>query len=89
MFRRLIACLVLLTGLAAVNAPAHAAALGSTAQAAAAQECTPGSEEQRCRCRSAKEAGDRKPGERGPCKVRKPIVIYLPTVQLGPDRALE
>ena len=52
MLTRLLACLALLTGLAAVGAPA---------KAATAPECKP----------------------------RKPVVIYIPTVQFGPDRAFE
>lgn len=90
MLTRLLACLALITGLAAAGTPANAA----FAQALSAEvsdravEAQPG-KARRCDAalRESKlpAKADRAPG----CKVGRPITIYIPTVQFGPDRAFE
>jgi hypothetical protein len=90
MLTRLLACLALITGLAATGAPANAA----YAQALSA-EVSNGTVEAQTgktpRCESIARKGKLPPkaATSPECKPRKPIVIYIPTVQFGPDRAFE
>ncbi|MGI8944177.1 MAG: hypothetical protein ACR2FJ_08130 [Qipengyuania sp.] len=90
MIRRLLACLVLLTGLAAAGAPAQAmfgelagaqVELNDAGDRDSAEQPSPCREQQR---------KQRARGEQiRPCEESRTIRIYVPTVQLGPDRALE
>lgn len=90
MLARLLACLALITGLAAVGAPAQAAVLQAASQqvASGAQQAQPGKSEscadadQRAMQGSARDGLTR-------CGSRKRVIIYLPTVLFGPDRAFE
>ena len=90
MLTRLLACLALLTGLAAAGTPANAA----YAQALSAEvgistvEAQP-SKARRCESIARKGKLPAKADPAQDCKPRKPIVIYIPTVQFGPDRAFE
>ncbi|WP_374405819.1 hypothetical protein [Pelagerythrobacter sp.] len=90
MLTRLLACLALITGLAAAGTPASAAyAQALSAQVGdSATETQPGKAQ---RCDAAARKG-RVPAKADPareCRPRKPVVIYIPTVQFGPDRAFE
>lgn len=90
MLRRLLACLALLTGLAAVGAPAHAGvidAVGMTLELAQQAEDTGKTEEPACVTRQRQQ---RTRGEKvTPCKPSETVTVFIPTVQFGPDRALE
>ena len=90
MLRRLLTCLALLTGLAAIGAPAGTALaetlsgqIGASVMAEAAEDaspCTCSPESDRCTLRPAKKAGQ---------SVKRTIRVYIPTVQFGADRAYE
>lgn len=90
MLRRLLACLALITGLAAAGAPAHANVAGAVAaqlEMAERVEDSTRSEEQSCADRQRQQ---RQKGVKvTPCKPSEPVTIYIPTVQFGPDRAFE
>lgn len=90
MLRRLLTCLALITGLAAVGAPLNASVVESLSEQVGASKTSqsPSTNEQ-CECRSQQGAdpSKREPNEK--CKPRKPVVIYIPTVQFGADRAYE
>jgi hypothetical protein len=90
MRRQLLALLALLTGLAAVGAPAHAA-LGREIGIGVEQSASGDSDAREAK--SLCEEKQRKQKLRGekvtPCKKQEPVVIYLPTVQFGADRAYE
>lgn len=89
MLTRLLACFALLTGLAAVGAPAQAAlgeAIGTAMEVTQKRDDTAKSETELCIERQRQQ---RRKGEKiTPCK-SETITIFLPTVQFGPDRALE
>jgi hypothetical protein len=90
MLRRILTCLALITGLAAVGAPADARMTldvaqqveitAGTAQAGQTAPCVVAQQKLTSRAKDA---------PLGDCKRRKPLVIFIPTVQFGPDRALE
>jgi hypothetical protein len=90
MLTRLLACLALITGLAAAGTPASAAftqaasAEISGSVAAAQPGRSPRCEADLRRGRPPARS-DRAPG----CSDCAPIRIYIPTVQFGPDRAFE
>ena len=90
MLSRLLACLALLTGLAAFGAPANAAVVET---AAAQVEITYNSADsqraERRPCQARRSAAPTAPPAGSPCRARKPLVIYVPAVLLGPDRARE
>ncbi|WP_379550064.1 hypothetical protein [Qipengyuania sp. DGS5-3] len=90
MLKRLLACFALMTGLAAVSAPAQAnltAAFGTQVESSQKQEHA--KKQRRGECKHDK----RKKRELGaptrPCVDADPIRIFLPTVQLRIDLALE
>lgn len=90
MLRRFLACLALLTGLAAMGAPANAAvadALSAQVGVSKTAGCAQSSE--RCECIAARASSSDKREVPPRCRQRRPIVITIPTVQFGPDRALE
>ncbi|TMM49727.1 hypothetical protein [Qipengyuania marisflavi] len=90
MFRRILACLVLITGLAAAGAPAHAGfteALNARLEMTQKRDETQKSDEQLC---AERQRQQRLKGERAkPCQPSAPITIIIPTVQFGADRAFE
>ncbi|MCB2087497.1 MAG: hypothetical protein KDD98_01565 [Sphingomonadaceae bacterium] len=91
MIRRLLACLALITGLAAVNAPAHASFVAAVAEQAQSSTSTaqPG-KAQSCTCEDRRAAKGTKGTDSSQCRTRtKPVTIYIPTVQFGADRAFE
>ena len=90
MLRRILACLALITGLAAVGTPAQARMMldfghqveNTTGTSQSAPQASCNSAPQRT---NAQGKVMTLPG----CAPRRPIVIYIPTVQFGPDRARE
>lgn len=90
MLRRLLACLALITGLAAAGAPAHASmaeALNAQLEMAQRSEEPAKSEETPC---AERQRQQRQRGEKVTrCRPSETVTIYIPTVQFGPDRALE
>lgn len=90
MVRRLLACLALLTGLAAASAPAHAQLAQVLAtQLEASERQDKAEQKQRCLCeRQQREQRARRSAPQ-PCADEQPVTIFLPTIQLGVDRALE
>lgn len=90
MVRQLLAFLALLTGFAALNAPVQAAvasAASVTVERADDTQQTARRDDTACAQRQAKQ---RRAGQTvTPCKGQTPVVIYLPSVHLGPDRARE
>ena len=89
MLRRILACLALITGLAAVGTPAHARMmLDYGQQVENSSSVSQGSQQAPCSTAPRVNPQGRVVTPAG-CAPRKPIVIYIPTVQLGPDRARE
>lgn len=91
MLRRLLACLAILTGLASVATPAQARMMAvmsqSVVEGAQAPQAGPAAI---CEARPQDRADLRsRVADKPPCRERKKIVIVIPTIQLGPDRALE
>ena len=88
--RRILTCLALITGLAAVGAPLNATVVGSLSEQVGASKpasTSPASEECECRSQRGSDPSKREPNAK--CKPRKPVIIYIPTVQFGADRAYE
>ena len=88
MLRLLLTCLAFLTGLVAVGTPASAMFAESSVAGAAAEVCDSDKEDARCECRTTIRVRDWRLALERVCRPRDPV-IFLPTVQLGPDRALE
>ena len=90
MLRRILTCLALITGLAAFGAPAEARMmLDSGQQVENTMAGAQGAPTASCVPASQKASSQLKSRPSGDCKRRKPVVIFIPTVQFGPDRALE
>ena len=91
MLRRILACLALITGLAASGTPAQARMMldFGTSQIESGSSASQGSQRIDCVANAEKLNPQGKTVARPGCPPRKPIVIYIPTVQLGPDRARE
>lgn len=90
MRRQLLTLLALLTGLAAIGTPATAA-MGELFGAEVQSRSETKADERREECRERKEA-ERSPVRREgvkECPPRKRIRIYVPTVMLGSDIAVE
>ncbi len=90
MFRQLLALLALLSGLAAYGAPAQAA-IGSGVdigvEQAADNAVAPKSGKPVC---ADREVQQKLKGEKStPCRPAPTVVIVVPTVMFGPDRAYE
>lgn len=90
MLRRILAAFALITGLAAVGAPADARMLSAVSQQvdSTAQAQSPSSQAP-CPVPGARNGLSGKVAAQVDCRPRKPVIIYLPTVQFGADRALE
>lgn len=87
--RRIFAFLALFSGLLAAGAPANAAVLNEACEQVASADFTQSGKQAECDCRADKRGTPgKKDGNKG-CKTRKPIIIYIPTVQMGIDRAYE
>lgn len=90
MFRRLLACLALITGLAAAAAPAHASVAESVgAQLEMTQRVEDGTRAEESPCAERQRQQRQKGVKVTPCKPSEPVTVYIPTVQFGPDRAFE
>ncbi len=89
MLRRLLACLALITGLAAIGAPAQA----SVYQTASGVELAAGIEKpckgEACECPTGRRHSQLGARQKVPCKPAPVITIVIPTVQFGADRAYE
>ncbi len=89
MLRRILACLALITGLAAIGTPAELRATTASQQvetctiAAAQAQQLPGAVSQQRQALSGRKVRAEK------CPPRRSVLIYIPTIQWGPDRALE
>ncbi len=90
MFRRLLTCLALITGLAAAGAPANAAVIDALSEqvSASAAPCQQASNAQ-CECVARPVTSPAKGDPVKLCKQRKPAVVYIPTIHFGADRAYE
>ena len=91
MLRRILACLALITGLAATGTPAQARMMldFGTSQIESGSSASQGPQRIDCAANAEKLNSQGKTVAKPGCPPRKPIVIYIPTVQLGPDRARE
>jgi hypothetical protein len=90
MLRRILACLALITGLAAIGTPAEARMMVDFGQQVEnSPTASQGSQQAPCSDLPQRANSRGKPVLQRGCAPRKPIVIYIPTVQLGPDRARE
>lgn len=88
--RRLLACLALLTGLAAIGTPANAAVADALAAQVGVSKTAPSAPTtERCECSSTRGTAPGKREQAPQCRQRRTIVITIPTIQFGPDRALE
>lgn len=90
MLRQLLALLALLTGLAAVGAPAHAA-VGEIVGVGVEQKADSDSESREAQAACVEKQRKQKlRSERvTPCRTQAPVVVYIPTVMFGIDRAFE
>ena len=90
MFRQLLALIALLTGLAAIGAPAHAAINGGASSAIEQSDSrTSETREARDAC-AQKQRKQKLRGEKvTPCKKQEPVTVYIPSVMFGADRAYE
>lgn len=90
MLSRLLACLALLTGLAAFGVPAIAGVVDTAAaQVEVAYNSADSQRAERRPCQARRSATPSAQPARSPCRIRKPLVIYVPAVLLGPDRSRE
>ncbi len=89
MLRRLLACLALLTGLASIGVPVNAGVVDTFAAQVGVSKPAPSTPSaERIECQAPRgTAGTRR--DQPECRQRKPVIIYIPTIQYGPDRALE
>ncbi|MEL7689476.1 hypothetical protein [Citromicrobium bathyomarinum] len=88
MLRLLLTCLAFLSGLIAIGAPANAMMAESSVSRSAAEVCDAKKDDARCECRTTVRLRDWRIVFEKVCRPRGPVV-FVPTVQLGPDRALE
>jgi hypothetical protein len=90
MFARLLACFALLSGLAAVTAPAQANYVGALGtQLERSQKQSQPAAERRCHDEQTKRASRMANRPSEPCPRARPTTVFIPTVQLGSDFALE
>ncbi len=87
---RLLACLALFTGLAAAGAPVEAVAVDMVgAQLEADADSDQDGEAGNCACREQQRKARARGKQVRPCAQQRRIRVYIPTVQFGPDRAIE
>ena len=90
MLRQVLAFFALLSGLAAIGVPVHAAvgnAAGAVLEQSDTREAEPRTKRAPC---PAKEPRQRLRENRpDPCVKPAPVTVYVPTVMFGPDRAYE
>lgn len=87
--RRLLALIALLSGLAAVGTPATAAQISDVCDRITSSESAEAGKLEACKCREARRDAAGKIDTSKGCKARKPVVIFIPTIQIGIDRAHE
>ena len=90
MFRQLLALIALLTGLAALGAPAQAV-VGTESSVGVEQSASGDIDPRDAQCACAeKQRKQKMRGERvTPCKKQEPVTVYIPSVMFGADRAYE
>jgi len=90
MLRRLLACLALISGLAAVNAPAHASVLDAMgASLEMTQRADDSGKAEKTTC-AERQRQQRQRGEKvTPCRPCESVRVVIPTVMFGADRAFE
>ena len=90
MLRRFLACLALITGLAAIGAPVNAGVVDTfAAQVGASRSVSSAPAAERAECPVQRSASTGRREQAIGCRQRRTVVITIPTVQYGPDRALE
>lgn len=90
MLARLLACLALVTGLAAVGAPVQAKVLqAASEQVESASPSSQPGKNTACATGEQRNLASATEQAQAKCRARKPVTIYIPTVQLGVDRAYE
>lgn len=90
MLRQLLAFLALLTGLAAVGTHAHAAVSDSVGVGVEQKADTDNdSREAPVSCAEKQRKQKLRSEKVTPCRTLAPVVVYVPTVMFGPDRAFE
>lgn len=85
--RRFFALLAILTGLATVGTPASAAAVSDVCQQVTSGQSSGTTQAEHCACLAKRGGANWKGDNRKDCKRPKTIIIYIPTVQIGIDRA--
>ncbi len=90
MLRRILAVFALVTGLTAVGSPAEARMIAvmsqSVVEGAQAQSPNPSAA---CEIAPPKANLRSRAAPQTNCRPRPPVIIVIPTIQLGPDRARE
>ena len=90
MLRQVLALFALLSGLAAVGAPVHAAVsgnIGAVMEQSSTREADARTKKAPCPARDDKQKlRETKPA---PCAKSSTVIIYVPTVMFGVDRAYE
>lgn len=90
MLRRLLACLALLTGLAAVGAPINAGVVDPvTAQVGVNKPAPTVAPTERAECQQPRASTGNRRTQSADCRPRRTVIITIPTVQFGADRAFE
>lgn len=87
--RHLLALLALISGLAALGAPVQASSLSAAALEVTGAEAAQSDKRKAAECRAERRASGSKDETGKECKRAKPVIIFIPTVQFGPDRAFE
>lgn len=88
MFARLLTFFAVLSSFAALGTPAQAMMAESAVARSAAEACETDKEDARCECRTTIRLRDWRLEFDRICRPRGPV-IFLPTVQIGPDRSRE
>jgi hypothetical protein len=91
MLRRILALFALVTGLAAVGTPAEARMMAVMSQSVVegAQAQAPVTTTTACEIAPPRAHLRGRSATQTNCRPPKPVVIVIPTIQLGPDRARE
>lgn len=90
MLGRILAAFALITGLAATGTPASARMLTAVSQQVDANnQAQQAATQVPCPVVGTRNGLNTKVAAQAGCRARKPVIIYLPTVQFGADRAFE
>ncbi len=89
MLRRLITLLAILSGLAAAGAPAHAVVYDGASGVELASKAEKACKGDSARCAVVDRQSFDVPQEKNPCQPARFVTVFIPTVQLGIDRAYE